>query len=174
MEVVECLNSLPGDVSEPGFGLRITVAGFSCGGPNFGVSPGHATIWATLRTMDTDLLNESCTLLESRVLEIASNHELNLGFNLTEHFDATMNDPELVQKFVKCTKSIGAEVQIMEEPFYWSEDFGRFTTKTPGFLFGLGAGENCHPLHHSAYDFPDEIIPTGIKLFEIYIRELLK
>lgn len=174
MEIVHYLNEMPGIVNGRGFGLRVTIAGISSGGPNFGVSPDQSTIWATLRTLDTELLAESCQNLRAVTQEIASKHGLRHNYQLTEHFDATYNNPDMVKIFIQLTTDQGTEVEIMKDPFSWSEDFGKFTSKFQGFFFGLGAGEQCYPLHHSAYDFPDEIIPTGIKLFENYIREQLK
>lgn len=174
IDIIDYLNGMAKIISGPGFGLKVTVAGVSSGGPNFGVSPGQATIWATLRTLDTDLLKSSCSSLETTVMEIASKHGIKVEMNLTEHFDATINNSDLVDRFIKCVQDSGYPLIYMEEPFYWSEDVGRFTTRYPGFLFGLGAGLQCFPLHHSAYDFPDELIPFGVDIFENYIREHLK
>lgn len=174
MELIEYLNEMPKFFKDSGFGLRVTVAGISSGGPNFGVSPGQSTIWATLRTLETELLEKSCNKLRQLTQEIAEKHGLGYDFKLTEHFDATYNNPDLVKNFIQLTTDQGSEVEVMKDPYLWSEDFGKFTSKYHGFFFGLGAGEQCHPLHHSAYDFPDEIIPTGIKLFETYIRDRLK
>lgn len=174
MEILHYLKELPDLFKGSGFGLRVTVAGISSGGPNFGVSPGQSTIWATLRTLDTELLAKASHELKLKTQELATKHGLGHEFELTEHFDATFNDPELVKNFIEISSQWGSKIEIMNGPFLWSEDFGKFTSKFRGFLFGLGAGEQCHPLHHSAYNFPDEIIPTGIKLFEKYIRDQLK
>jgi len=40
-------------------------------------------------------------------------------------------------------------------------------------MFGLGSGVHTPGLHHPAYDFPDELIPTGLAMFEGIIREIL-
>ena len=58
------------------------------------------------------------------------------------------------------------------EPFRWSEDFGLFSQSCPSYLFGLGSGENCHQLHEPTYDFPDELIETGVKVFEKIARKV--
>jgi metal-dependent amidase/aminoacylase/carboxypeptidase family protein len=39
-------------------------------------------------------------------------------------------------------------------------------------MFGLGAGKDTPALHTTDYDFPDEIIPTGIKIFGQIIEEI--
>ena len=58
-------------------------------------------------------------------------------------------------------------------PMRASEDFGRFRTVCPSAMFLLGAGENAPALHNPDYDFPDELITTGVALFTGIIEELL-
>ena len=53
-----------------------------------------------------------------------------------------------------------------ETPFPWGEDFGIFTQAFPGVIFGLGAGRDTPALHHESYDFPDDLIETGVSVFE--------
>ena len=53
----------------------------------------------------------------------------------------------------------------MTKPFKWSEDFSWFTKHYKGAMFGLGSGMSQPPLHNPKYDFPDEIITTGIQMF---------
>jgi len=40
-------------------------------------------------------------------------------------------------------------------------------------MFGLGAGKNHPALHAQTYDFPDEIINTGISMFTQIINETI-
>ena len=40
-------------------------------------------------------------------------------------------------------------------------------------MFGLGAGINNPALHNSLYDFPDEILETGIDMFKKIIKNIL-
>ena len=40
-------------------------------------------------------------------------------------------------------------------------------------MFGLGAGKTTPALHHADYDFPDELIPTGINMFGELIINIL-
>ena len=41
-------------------------------------------------------------------------------------------------------------------------------------MFGLGAGVDTPALHNSDYDFPDEIIPTGMEMFKTIISKILQ
>jgi metal-dependent amidase/aminoacylase/carboxypeptidase family protein len=65
------------------------------------------------------------------------------------------------------------DVLEKELPFTFGEDFGLFTQQFKGAMLGLGAGENSPALHNPDYDFPDEIIETGIQLFHQITKEIL-
>ena len=41
-------------------------------------------------------------------------------------------------------------------------------------MFGLGAGLDTPALHNADYDFPDEIIETGITMFKSIISNIMK
>jgi metal-dependent amidase/aminoacylase/carboxypeptidase family protein len=67
----------------------------------------------------------------------------------------------------------GIGVRRMVEAYRWSEDFGWFTKRFKGALFGLGAGRDMAALHSPGYDFPDDLIPIGIHLYEGLVEKLL-
>ena len=57
--------------------------------------------------------------------------------------------------------------------FRASEDFGRFGSAGKSAMFFLGAGEKHPSLHNPDYDFPDDLIPIGAKIFMRAARDLL-
>jgi metal-dependent amidase/aminoacylase/carboxypeptidase family protein len=54
-----------------------------------------------------------------------------------------------------------------------SEDFGIFGHNAASAMFFLGAGEQYPALHNPDYDFPDDLIPVGSKIFMRTARNLL-
>ena len=58
-------------------------------------------------------------------------------------------------------------------PMKGSEDFGLFGRVAPVAMFFLGAGENHARLHNPDYDFPDDLIGIGAKVFMRAIRNEL-
>jgi metal-dependent amidase/aminoacylase/carboxypeptidase family protein len=58
-----------------------------------------------------------------------------------------------------------------ESPFRFGEDFGWFSKNSKAAMFGLGAGINSPALHHEDYDFPEELIETGINMFSDIIHQ---
>jgi metal-dependent amidase/aminoacylase/carboxypeptidase family protein len=58
-------------------------------------------------------------------------------------------------------------------PMRASEDFGRFGDAAAAAMFFLGAGEHHPSLHNPDYDFPDDLIAIGARVFMRTLRDLL-
>ncbi|MGM0498137.1 MAG: M20/M25/M40 family metallo-hydrolase, partial [Bacteroidota bacterium] len=92
-------------------------------------------------------------------------HKLDYETEWTEEFLATENNKQAVQTVESVAKENNLKIIERKEPFRWSEDFSRFTKQYKGALFGLGSGEETPQLHNPDYDFPEEIIEAGVKVF---------
>lgn len=147
----------------------VTVVYARLGEVAFGTSPGNAEIMATLRSYsneDMQLLTERAQVLAK---ENAFRHNLKFEISFTEEFPAAVNNEQCVKDVEFVSKSKNLNYRYLQKPFRWSEDFAHFTQKFPGALFGLGSGEKHPQLHNPDYDFPDNIIENGVKIFyEIY------
>jgi len=107
------------------------------------------------------------------VKKISKKHKLKTEISFTEEFPATVNDRDCVQLVRESAKKNKLKVQEIKTPFRWSEDFGHFTKHFKGALFGLGSGKKQPALHNPDYDFPDEIIDQGVKVFYSLIEKVL-
>ncbi len=67
----------------------------------------------------------------------------------------------------------GLHCSITDMSFPGDEDFSHITKRYKGALFGLGAGEDCSALYAPDYDFPDEILLTGVIMFKKLIDQIL-
>jgi amidohydrolase len=166
--IVKELTFLPNENRFSDFTL-VTVIYARLGEVAFGTSPGNAEIMATLRSYS----NEDMQILTERAQVIAKEnafrYNLKFDINFTEEFPAMMNHAESVKDIELAAKSSNINFRYLPEPFRWSEDFAHYTQKFPGALFGLGSGEKHPQLHSLDYDFPDNIIEKGVKIFyEIY------
>lgn len=148
----------------------VTMTHAKIGEPTFGISPSEANIFLTLRAYENQDLNTILEYITSTVHLIAKNFEINIS--LHESFDATVNHDEPVDLVQSVATQNNFHVTNIEAANRWSEDFGLFLQQCPGAIFGLGAGTEQSPLHNPYYDFPDEIIETGIKMFRGIIKEL--
>jgi len=171
-QLIHSLSSLPQFYTGLHEASKVTVIHSRIGEIAFGTSPGEAEVMATLRTYEQDVMER----LSGKCLDLAGGiagaNGLAYEIEWDEEFPATVNNADCAGLIKKCASRLNLDIHEPEKPFPWSEDFGNFTSFCPGALFGLGAGEDHPALHHPSYDFPDEIIDTGVKMFEGVIREL--
>lgn len=171
-QTVQAFSSAPQFYSPLEKAAKVTVINANLGERAFGTSPGRATVMATLRTYDGDLLER----LKEKCLEIAERtaetYELSVDHEWVEPFPATINS-ESGYKLVKtAAEKLEYDIHEKSSPFSWSEDFGHFTAEIPGAMFGLGIGKDHPALHAEAYDFEDEVIPNGVSMFMQIINEI--
>lgn len=143
------------------------------GEETFGVAPGHAEIWLTLRSFDDKHLE----LLADQVISLcqakAKDYLFDFSFSMHEAFAATNSSDANVTVIENAAKRLGLSLGHLAEPFRWSEDFGRFGAVCPVGFFGLGSGYAQPALHNPEYDFPDAILEAGINMFAEIINEEL-
>lgn len=139
----------------------------------YGISAGYGEVHLTIRSWSTALMKQKDEALVTFINHVAKNHHLNAEISYTQVFHANINDESAVQKIKMAAKENGLELTETNQPFKWGEDFGLFTQKFKGAMFGLGAGKETPALHNPDYDFPDEITSTGIRMFESIIHQIL-
>lgn len=171
-QIVQALSAAPQFYSPLEKAAKVTVINANLGEQAFGTSPGQATVMATLRTYEEELLEtlkEKCIRIAKQT---AQTYDLAVDYEWVEDFPSTVNNVEAIQEIISAAKKQGREIHQKKHPFSWSEDFGYFTSEIKGAMFGLGAGENHPALHAEDYDFPDDIIPTGVSMFMEIINEV--
>lgn len=150
--------------------ITVTPVYTKVGSRNYGISAGEGTVHLTVRANDQQQLKVTLDQLRMIAEEQAAQQDLEVSFDYIEPFEANQNDEAVVTLIQQAAQANGFSYYEREEPFRWGEDFGLFTQVYKGAMFGIGSGESCPPLHHPAYDFPDAIIETGMKMF-IAIQE---
>lgn len=168
-EIIKELHVLKADKTLFKDFILLTIIHIQLGEIAFGTSPGYAEIRITLRAFENKDMELLSAQAEKIVNTIAKAEKLGCEISYNEVFPATVNKDEFVQLVDQSAKTLGLNTEYIENPFKWSEDFGYFTEEYEACYFGLGSGKNQAPLHNPDYDFPDEIIETGIKMFyQIY------
>ena len=163
------LQKLPEGVKK--FAL-ITVVHARLGEVAFGTSPGDASVMATLRAYEDEVLDTMTDYSEKLVAQLAKEYKLEFDISYTESFAATDNHAEAHEIIRSAAKKLKLKPKNIRVPFRWSEDFGHFSKNSKTALVGLGAGKKQAQLHEPTYDFPDGIISTGIDLFLQTIKEI--
>ena len=170
--LIQGLSATPQNHTSLGEAAKVTVVHAKLGELAFGTSPGTAKVAATLRAHHTSTMVKLKQRCENYAIAISKAHGLECRTHWEESFPATQNDSEATDIIIDASKAIGVSNHRLGQPFPWSEDFGHFTNRFKGAMFGLGAGEGCPALHNPEYDFPDAIIPIGTSMFVSIIRKV--
>jgi amidohydrolase len=158
----------------PGFSM-VTITHASMGAPAYGVAPGDAKVFATLRTVadhDMDALMEKA---ESLVRDIATRHGLAFAQDYSEIFLACTNDRDAANLLLRGMKSAGVQHEPQLLPLLGSEDFGQFGVDgVKSAMVFLGSGPDWPQLHTPTYDFREDLIPIGIRVFSETLASCLE
>jgi metal-dependent amidase/aminoacylase/carboxypeptidase family protein len=149
-----------------------TVTHASIGEPAFGIAPGRAEVWVTLRTMSDDRMAALVSAAETLVREVAVEDELALEMQYHDVFGHCENHA-VAAAIMRTAMNAEGISHHPGEALRASEDFGRFGTVSKSAMLFLGAGEHLPALHNPTYDFPDDLIPIGTRIFMRVARDLL-
>lgn len=140
----------------------------------YGVSAGYGELHLTIRCWSNEKMQRFSDQLLSKFQEIARSEGLLLQTEWTNNFAANDNNRMAVDQIRDAVTQLGITYREMSAPLKWGEDFGCFTQQYPGAMFGLGAGIDTPALHNPDYDFPDELIATGVSIFNTIVGRFLR
>ena len=163
-QLMQLFPAIPGQfvpVQEQGL---VTVIHAKLGEIAFGTSPGEAVLMATFRAPETRTVQAMLRQAKQLATGLARATGIEVSFDTTEVFEASVNDAELCSRAGEIAEEMGLPVILRDTPFMWSEDFGRFSSYGQTLMFGLGAGKAHPQLHSSLYDYPDELIITAVRM----------
>ena len=173
-KLVDHLPKLPEQLGFDHDSALVTLVHASLGTADFGIAPGDATIMATLRSVNDDVQHHIMSAARTLAADLAKQYGLNLTLSHHDQFAACHNNAEASQIMAQAIARLGFNHTLIEKPFRWSEDFGIFSSIAKSCMIVLGAGNQVSNLHNPDYDFPDELIETGIVLFEAIAQDLCK
>lgn len=138
----------------------------------YGISAGHGVVRYTIRCWSNSGMKALSGKLEELVNEISTKHKLKSNISWTQYFASNENNEMVVELIRKAAQNTGLKYDNMNTPFQWGEDFGLFTDRFKGAMFGLGSGLKQPALHNPDYDYPDEITPAGLAVFKEIIEQI--
>jgi len=143
------------------------------GDTSYGISAGEAAVHLTVRCWDDSNLRQLERDIEALSRSVSGEYGLQVSFEYTQSFHANCNHPEAASLVRRAAENHGIPLTERDFPFKWGEDFGLFTDRFKGCMFGIGSGENQPALHNPDYDWPDALTPVGIRIFHGVIKDLL-
>jgi amidohydrolase len=172
-QLMPALTALGGGSTMDETFAMVTVTHARMGEPAFGIAPAHGEIWATLRTLLDARMDDLRARAERLVEEAARANGLGVEITYHDVFRHCENAPEAVAPLRRALEAEGVPYDRGDLPMRPSEDFGHFGAAAPAAMFFLGAGETHPSLHNPDYDFPDDLIGIGARVFMRAVRDLL-
>jgi amidohydrolase len=139
----------------------------------YGTSAGKATIGYTFRNWENEKFDAMKAKIIQKVDEVSNKYKLEFSANWIESFNANNNNATAYNEVKIAAKTQKFDLLDLEKPFEFGEDFGLFTKKYKGAMFGIGSGINQAPLHSSKFDFPDELLEIGSSMFYQMSKQIL-
>ncbi len=174
-EIVQTLQTIVSRKLAPGAGAVVSVTEFIADGQR-NVLPGHAILKGDVRARSPEDRNSISQLMKQIVDGAATAHGIRVTFEFNTEFIETINADQPVDACIRAAKASGLEAIGDREPMSFSEDFAHFSAAVPGCFVLLGNGEDGptgQPLHSNDYDFNDELLPIGTKLWTNIVRDRL-
>jgi len=140
----------------------------------YGISAGSAELHYTIRTRDEGEMEKLKSVINQFLIQVCSQDNLKFETGWFDYFPASVNDPFCNDLILKAAETNHFKIKEKPFPYKFGEDFGWFSKKYKSAMFGLGSGENSPALHNPDYDFPEEIIPTGMAMFTAIIKQILR
>ncbi|TVZ25324.1 amidohydrolase [Gillisia sp. Hel_I_86] len=158
---------------KPNFAL-LTPVHIKMGQIAYGISAGSGELHYTLRTRDEEHMKKLKWAINKQLVKTCQRYNLGLETRWFDYFPTSANDPFCNEVIGKAAKINNLKIHEKTYPYKFGEDFGWFSKYYKSAMFGLGSGGHSPALHNPDYDFPDEIIPTGMAMFQSIIDLILR
>ncbi len=146
-------------------------------GDTTNVIPDYAILKGTVRSFDMDVRQSMQDMLTEMVKALPPLYGVTGEMDYHIRYPVTTNDSQAYLEIQEAaTKVLGADkVKTEVEPSMASEDFSFMSQVVKGAYFWLGVDGSSpsKPLHNALYDFNDDAIETGIKVWVSLVESQL-
>lgn len=146
-------------------------------GDTTNVIPDCAVLKGTVRSFNMDVRQSMQDMLTEMVTTLPSLYGVKGEIDYHIRYPVTTNDSQAYLEVKNAaTKALGADkVKTNVEPSMASEDFSFMSQEVKGAYFWLGVDGSTpsKPLHNALYDFNDDAIEVGIKVWASLVESEL-
>ncbi len=153
----------------------LTVGTFHAGS-TFNVIPEEAVLSGTTRTFDREIWRQFPRHVEKIIRGVCDSMGASYDLNYVKGFPPLINDDDMAALVRRSAeKVVGKACVVVPEPTMGGEDMACFLERSRGCFFFLGVGrEGGSSLHHSKFDFNEEVLSLGVETYCQVAWELLE
>jgi amidohydrolase len=158
-------------------GAVLSVCTFHAGTAD-NIIPPKAELTGTVRTFEEPVRARVVERMREIGRGVAAAFGVGVEVDVTESYPVTRNDTECAEVVRRAAERVvGAHnISSDELPVAGGEDFAYLANAAKGAYFFLGAkkpGETTPVCHHPRFDFDDDLIEVGVKMFLEIVRRRL-
>ena len=170
-QLITAAQSLVSRSSDPVDAAVVTFAQIQAG-RTFNVIPEECLLRGTVRSHTPAGRDRLRAGLDSMAANICKGLGTEAKLHWVEGCPATVNDVGMAALARRAAVRAFGEAQVIEpRPSMAAEDFPFFLEKAPGAYLWLGLGDKQGSLHNPRFDFNDDALGTGIRLFQAILEE---
>ena len=170
-QMVTALQSIVSRSVDPLQAAVVSVTQFNAGAAQNAIAQ-TARLGGTIRTLKA----ETFDLIERRLREVAGGIAAASGTSATvsvnRGYPVTSNHPAQARLAAAVAADVGLSVDDDYPPMMGAEDFSFMLEARPGAFLFTGNGDSAG-LHHTSYDFNDDVLPHGISFWVRLIETTL-
>lgn len=148
----------------------VTVGTFNAG-ERLNIIAKKAILEGTMRSFSQDVHNTVQREIQHIADGIAQMHQVTVNLEFRDMYPAVDNDLNLAER-ASSLLSKHLEVRAIEAQML-AEDFSYYQRAVPGLFLFLGTQNTkkgyVHPLHHACFNFDEDVLVTGLKMFAILL-----
>ena len=158
-------------------GAVVSVCQFNAGNTH-NVIPSQARLTGTIRSFAPDRTERVLERLREIIAGTGATFGVEVDLELIVGYPVLNNAPQCADAVTRAATRVvgGARVSDAELPMGAGEDFAYFAQRVPSAYFFIGAGnaDRTTPgCHHPDFDFDDDLIPLGVRVFTAIVEDRL-
>jgi amidohydrolase len=144
----------------------LTIGEFHAG-TAFNIIPNEAVMSGTTRTFDTETWRTWDARIEKIVRGVCESMGAKYELTFQFSYPPTINHEAFSQTVRACAEKVVGKDRVVEpEPTMGGEDMSYYLQKAKGCFFALGVGrEGGVSLHHSKFDFNEDVLLLGVETY---------
>jgi hippurate hydrolase len=160
-QMMQALQSIVSRNVDPVEHAVVSVTTFHAG-DTFNVIPQTARLTGTIRTLKESVRDQIEGRLRTVVEHTAKAMGAEVQLDYRRNYPVLVNHDDQVDFAVSVAREIAGDDKVIPDapPILGAEDFAYMLNARPGCFIFTGNGDTAS-VHHPAYDFNDEAIPTG-------------
>ncbi len=158
--IVLAVQTIASRVVDPLKQAVVSVCAFHTDGNAHNVIPQTVTMRGTVRTMDPEVQDQVEQQLKDIVTGTAKAHGAVAEVDYMRGYPMTVNAPEQTDFVADVARRVTGNIDDNTPSQMGAEDFSYMLNERPGAYIFMGVGDTAK-LHHPAYNFNDDAIPSG-------------